>query len=356
MHEHNQSNKITVDIAQATKLVKTILKAGLVPHLKGPPGLGKTALAAMVARDFNLFLIDERLCYNEPTDQKGLPSVDKEAGKASYLPFDTFPLEGDEIPINPETGKPYNGFLLMLDELDSSPPSVVASAYKLILDRMIGQKKLHPRCLVMTAGNSVDDGAIAYDLGTAMNSRLIHLYIHVNPDKQIKYAAENNWDHRVVSFMAFRPDLIHNFNPDSEDDTFSCPRTLEFLSKLVKKVDKVDLSTLPLFAGTVGQGVAHDFVSFCEYYEDLPTKEEIVKNPEGVKLSEDSPGIAWAASGLVAHNINEKNAKPFLTFLRRLHPDMQIVAMRQATTRCPELTYNEHFIDWASENAEEFLD
>lgn len=112
--------------SQLLPLVSNVLKAGLVPMIAGSPGIGKSDLVRQLAEDFDLYVIDHRLSTSDPTDMSGLPAT--KGDKATFLPFDLFPTQDTELPINPKTGLKYSGFLLFLDEINSAPQSVQAAA------------------------------------------------------------------------------------------------------------------------------------------------------------------------------------------------------------------------------------
>ena len=128
--------KVTIQTAAAA--VKEVMSVGLVPFVAGSPGLGKSALAAQIANEWNLKLIDVRLSQCDPTDLNGFISSNAERTKCSYLPIDTFPIEGDALPVDVEVkdaqgniikpGRIYDGWFLLLDEINSAPRLVQAAA------------------------------------------------------------------------------------------------------------------------------------------------------------------------------------------------------------------------------------
>lgn len=162
------------------------------------------------------------MCY----DLAGLISPNENRTKASYLPVDTFPLDTDELPINPETNKPYDGMLLFLDEFNSGDRSTIAAAYKLILDRQIGKHNLHPKCRIVCAGNRIQDNAIVNKLGSAMQSRLVHIELQLNRKEFMEYVENSGWNTLLTAYFRYRPEMIHNFKPDEVDEvvTYACPR------------------------------------------------------------------------------------------------------------------------------------
>ena len=110
----------------------------------------RRAIVKSIAEEYNLKMIDLRLAQCDPTDLLGFPHIDGD--KARYVPMDTFPLEGDPLPINPVTGIAYSGWLLFLDEFNSADKGVQKAAYKLVLDRMTGLYHLHKNVAISAAG------------------------------------------------------------------------------------------------------------------------------------------------------------------------------------------------------------
>jgi len=81
-------------------------KKPICPFLHSSPGIGKSSIGRQLAKKRNLKFIDLRLTDMDPSDFNGLPGFSE--GVASFIPFDTFPLEGDPIPDG------YDGWLVML--------------------------------------------------------------------------------------------------------------------------------------------------------------------------------------------------------------------------------------------------
>lgn len=129
-----------------------------------------------------------------------------------------FPIEGDPIPHG------YSGWLLFLDEATSAPPAIQAAAYKLILDRMVGSHHLHKNVAIVCAGNLETDNAIVQPMSTALQSRLVHMELVIDHQEWIDWAVQNDIDHRITSFIGFKPSALFTFTPDHTDKTYACPR------------------------------------------------------------------------------------------------------------------------------------
>ena len=113
-----------IKINEARKQIPLILMSKLVPMIHGSPAVGKSSIVLDVAKEYNLKVIDLRLSQCDPTDLMGFPDIARNLHrpKAGYVPMETFPIEGDEIP------EGYSGWLLFLDEFNSAPPAVQAAA------------------------------------------------------------------------------------------------------------------------------------------------------------------------------------------------------------------------------------
>ncbi len=311
------------------------MKAKLVPIVRSSPGIGKSDIARQIAREFNLKFLDVRLAQCDPTDMNGLPYFTAE-GHAAYAPFESFPIAGASFGNAPD-GTPYAGWLINFDEITSAGKQLQAAAYKILLDRQIGNQPLHDRVAMMAAGNLETDNAVVHSMSTALQSRLIHLELAVNKNDWMDWAVKNDIDSRVMAFIEFKPTLLHKFQPDSQEHTYPCPRTWHFASKLVK--DRKALTTeddLPLLAGTVGPGAAAEFLEFACIYELLPTIDQIIANPGDVMLPNE-PGIKFALATMVAENMDKTNATNLVKFLERLPVECQVLCLRMSCGRNPTL-------------------
>jgi hypothetical protein len=321
--------------------ISRVISKNLVPYVTSAPGIGKSSIAEQVADAFNLLFIDIRLSNSDPTDLNGFAAIVN--GYATYIPFEMFPTEDTPLP----EGK--DGWLIHLDELPSAVPAIQAAAYKLILDKKVGQRKLHPRVRITASGNRLEDNAVVYPMGTAIRSRLIHgeLKSHL-PDWQ-EWAIGAGVDHRVSSFLEYRPELLNKFDPDTDDDTFPCERTWHFLSELIKGTD-VNYKDLPTLAGTIGQGAANEFVSFVKVYAQLPTLDEVLDDPVNARVP-DELSAKLAMAGFVSQHADDKNLTPLLTYLERMPPEYIVVALRRIMKKSKTLHSHPAYTQWVRNNS-----
>lgn len=309
--------------------VRDCLKAGLVPMLRGSPGISKSAVFHMIADEDELLVIDARFAGYDPTDINGFPDLDRETGIASYYPLDTFPLEDRELPMNPKTGRPYRGWLVLCDELTSAPGAVQAASYKLFLDRMVGQRKLHPEVRLAAAGNLDTDNAITHEMSTALISRLINFVVLPDFKFWMKWAqGEGGIRPIITSFLEWRQNAFYTFDNAQPNQPFASPRTWEFVNSLLNVWNGNPIGKLVPIAGCINM-TAVDFLAFANFRRDLPKKADIMADPTKAPIPDEyNPGPMFALTGALADWFECDKAEQWMKYIERLNGEFAVITMR----------------------------
>lgn len=338
---------MSMSLGKAEGAIKELLNAGLVANLLGSPGVGKSGMIRSIAEQANLELIDFRLAQADPTDLHGFPTLNTDHTRSHYAPPTTFPLSTDKVP----SGR--NGWLLFFDELNASPNAMQTAAYKIVLDREVGAHKLHPKVYMLCAGNLDSDKAIVNRLSTAMKSRLATLEVHVDPKEWLQWAWDNGIDKRITAYLEWKPKLVHNFNPDSSELTFPCPRTWEFASKLLSNWPKVNMSMLDVLQGVIGKAAAIELITFCEIYQSLPTLKQMEDNPDSVQIDQSQKDVLYAITSLMAERFNESNAVAFVSIMERLPLEFQVLTCQGILRKNESMKEVPALKAWIRSNASE---
>tara|TARA_R110000851_G_scaffold197190_1_gene348231 strand:- start:5914 stop:6993 length:1080 start_codon:yes stop_codon:yes gene_type:complete len=343
---------IECNIPQASRHLEVCIKAGLVGMMKGSPGIGKSAVGAELALKYNLQMIDVRLAQCDPTDLLGFPHIDEKRNKALYVPMDTFPIASDPLP----EGK--DGWLLFLDEFNSADRGVQKAAYKLVLDQMVGMEHLHPNVAIIAAGNLDTDNAIVEEMSTALQSRLIHFNLVSDPVAWLKWAqGPGNISYQVTAWIEYKPSKLNTFDPEnnSEESSYGCERTWHFVSRLLPYLDISDQeASLAVLAGTVGEGLAREFIAFLHIFEDLPKISEIVAAPMTVAVPE-APSTVYALSGALADNANPGNIDALMQYTSRIDAEYQVTVLRGMVRRNRDLLDSPAIGKWLDTNNTELF-
>ena len=262
--------------------------------------------------------------------------------------MDIFPLEGDEVP------EGYKGWLILLDEFLHASVPVMRAAYKLILDRAIGDHNLHEKVAIACASNLQSDNAHTEEMGTAMQTRLIHLFMNVNPEGWLNWARSNGIDSRIQSFITWRNDLLDTFDSNAEVVTYAVGRTWEFLSNIIDGMDNINHANIELISGAIGEGTAREFLTYLAIYDKLISVKDILADPKNAKVPEE-PGHRYAMTGMLAEEIDKNNAKDILIYLDRMPLEFRLVTMKMAIGKDTDLMDVKPVSKWLDVNAEEFF-
>jgi hypothetical protein len=349
------------------------ITSGCVPMVKGPPGIGKSAIMQSIADEFRLKMVDHRLSTSSPEDLSGLPDFERgdvgQETKATFRPFDIFPTRGTPLP----DGK--DGWLLFLDEANSGLKEVQAASYKLVLDRMTGQLHLHDNVAIALAGNLATDRAIVNPLSTAMQSRLVHILMEVSFREWWEdVALPQDYDPRIKGYLAWKGEAsLMNFDPNHDDETFPCPRTWEFMNRMIKGKTFKEITEddpqqpgkkrtrhemdgkIGLYAGTIGQGEAVSFVQYCKVTQDIITIVDIIKDPTGCKVPQ-SAEMKWGQITHLIDQVDDQNFADVCTYINRYDLSFKVLFYRTMTKKNPQLKMHPAFIKAAIELARYLYD
>lgn len=320
--------------------IKRYFAAGVIPFVKGSPGIGKSAIIREIASEYKLVLLDLRLGQCDPTDLLGFPHIDN--GRSVYATPKDIPIVGDKIPAG------MNGWLLFLDEMNTAPKAVQAAGYKL-LDGMVGQNTIHPQCFIAAAGNKDTDGAITVSMSTATISRIGHLELDTDLAEWCIWAGYNGIDTRIITFVNFKKELFYKFDPKNNRETFPCPRTWHNASKVTKGIE-LSLKDLDVVGGIISMGAAREFIEFTQIYDKLPSLEKILASPESIEIPNE-PSIKWAMAGFLADNLTPANADTLMKCINRLPVEFQIITVQTAFRTKPALTQAQSIMDWVQKYA-----
>src|SRR6056297_2705661 len=217
--------------------------------LHGRPGVGKTELVQTLAARKGATLYDLRLTTIEPQDLRGLPFYDHETARTVWY-------RPEDLPDNPAQPS-----ILFLDELTAAAPTLQPTVYGLLQERRVGRHMLPDTVFIVAAGNTVEDGAIAYEMGTALSDRLVHLHMVAEANDWIEnYAVPQGLHPAVAAFLRGRPDLLDTTDEAlRQGHVIACtPRAWERTSQIMQTIADRTLRE-PMIAGTLGVAVAAEF-------------------------------------------------------------------------------------------------
>ncbi|TCP58711.1 MoxR-like ATPase [Rhodovulum bhavnagarense] len=222
--------------------------------MHGRPGVGKTQIVAQLAQEKGALLFDLRLTTIEPHDLRGLPYYDHDTQKTRWYRPEDLPDD------------PAHPAILFLDELTAASPMLQPTVYGLLQERRVGRHRLPGNVFVVAAGNTVEDGAIAYQMNTALSDRLIHLHVQAAATDWLdSYAVPRGLHPAVIAFIKTRADLLDTTERALAEGMLiaTTPRSWERVSQIMRAVPDRRIRNV-LIAGTLGEAVAAEFAMIAD--------------------------------------------------------------------------------------------
>ena len=234
-------------------LLECTLNAGISTFLRGHPGIGKSQLAAQLAKRMGKTLVDVRLSQKDPGEIHGIYMKNARKGIMERMPMEW---------IVQVVREPC---LLFLDEINAAPTNMhQAAAYEIVLEKRAAGLDFHPETVVLAAGNLEEDKAIVRPLSSALRNRFMHFILKPSRKDWLNWAQTRGLDERIVSFIRASGDRSL-FCP-SDAYAFPTPRSWEMLHDALRSLDKVNpgdsFHMEMLAAAAVGKDAARAFMKF----------------------------------------------------------------------------------------------
>jgi len=301
-----------------TKVIDKLIDRQLPVFVWGAPGIGKSSIVKQIAEQKELDFLDLRLSLLDPTDLKGIPFFNAETkegvwAKPSFLPSD-----------------PDSKGILFLDEINTAPPAVQASAYQLILDRKVGEYELPKGWSIVAAGNRENDRGVVYKMPPPLANRFVHFEMEVDFDDWKAWAYSAGIESAIIGYLAYDKSMLFTFDPTSNEKAFATPRSWEYVDSIVKSGIDTEL-ILDSISGAVGREAAVGYSSFKKVMKQLPDLNTILDGTL-TELNEDDPKVLMAlAIGLVnalRENPSDDGIENVLDFSLQLPGEFAIMLVK----------------------------
>lgn len=305
--------------------------------LRGQPGIGKSEIMGQVAKDLKMEFIDMRLSLYDPTDLKGFPSPDPVAGVTNWLPLGSMPQD------------PKSKGILFLDELPNAVQAVQSAALQLILDRGIGSYRLPDGWAIMAAGNRETDRSGVSRMIGSLTSRFVFIDVETSVTEFAKHAIVKGIRPDVLGYLRYKESSLNTFDPAKSAQPYACPRTWMFASDNILGYDLPKMIERELLVGTIGEGQTTELLAFIALADELPTVEEILKNPGRAKMPTKIDAL-FSISTTLAMCAVEKTFPLMMTYVERMTKEFQCLFIRDSCRRLPALAETPTFSKWIVQN------
>ena len=324
-----------------SNVVGKLIDQQLPVFIWGAPGIGKSSIVKQIAEEKEMQFLDLRLSLLDPTDLKGIPFFNAETkegvwAKPSFLPS----VEGSRG-------------ILFLDEINTAPPAVQASAYQLILDRRVGEYELPEGWSIVAAGNRENDRGVVYKMPPPLANRFVHFEMEVDFNDWKAWAYTAKIESAIIAYLAYDKSMLFTFDATSNEKSFATPRSWEYVDSIVKSGIETEL-ILDSISGAVGREAAIGYLSFKKVMKDLPDLNRIIDGSLLELNEEDSKVMMALAIGLVnalIENPSEEAVDNVLKFSLLLPGEFSIMLVKDMQQNSIDVEGSEVWGEWVREFA-----
>ena len=306
----------------------------------GSPGIGKSSIVKKIAVDKGLEFVDLRLSLLDPTDLKGIPFFDKDNHEAVWA-------SPNFLPKNPNSKG-----VLFLDEINTAPPSVQASAYQLVLDRKVGDYELPSGWSIVAAGNHESDRGVVYRMPPPLANRFVHLNMEVSFNDWKGWAYSRGIDSSIIAFLQYDNEKLFDFDPSKNQKSFPTPRSWEYVDKILASNIESTL-LMEIISGAVGTESAIAFMSFRKVMNRLPNIDKLLNN-ENVEVEHESQLLFALIAGVINNikqNYSQDKVDNALKFSLTLPKEFSVMLVKDMQQNKLNIEASTIWEEWVEEFA-----
>jgi hypothetical protein len=319
-----------------------------IPCLLGGVGIGKTEMAAELAIEMGEKVIEDALVFeaiptgeaSDPTDTAGIPWV---------IPVETSDLSKKDFRVLWALNRAafdacHRPTMLLFDDIDKATPIVTNSLLHLFVHRRFKDFALHPKSLMMCAGNRTTDDIHANAMSESLKTRVTAIEVDADFNDFVEWAnnVEDGKPSRIVpvilGFLNSKPELLHKH--EENVIRFPTPRGYREASLHMQEFTdpKLWLRTL---TRKIGQGAANDFwawysilskVDVDHILEHGTFKEPIKSTDPKVPVEVVQKMAEFAGVFAVTDRLNKKMSskhKGLDLFIESLSPELRVAFLLQ---------------------------
>lgn len=327
------------------KFLGPMYEAGTSIMLEGPPGLGKSSivrndivriLSEMTGEEFGYH--EEMSTTLDAPDLRGflVPSKDKEGKPISFFTRPGVAPSEDYL-------RRYKRGLYFIDERGQSGQLVQNAWCDTVLEKRIGSVQLPDGWWVWSASNRMEDRAAVVRSPMQLVNRERKITLHFDITSSAVYWERHKMHPMGVAFAKTKPGVFVDAVP-KDPKPYCTARSYTETWKLLGNVAGLDADGSPnmqvpsngiiqeLVAGDIGDGTAAELFAYLKVADQLPTIEQVKRDPQGCKAPERLDA-AYAAVQMCIHHAEPGNIDKLWTYIERLPIELQTSACKSFIER-----------------------
>lgn len=348
------------------EIVDSIMATGnkLTTLVQGHMGTGKSSILKILAEKLPTHIPCYFDCTTKDLGDLMLPKILSNDSDEQFVRF----VPNEEMGLHHD--KPV---ILMVDEFGKANPSVKNGMMRIMLERTMGNKKLHPDSIIFATtnlgGEGVGDLLMPHHRNRITTIRMkkptatewiegfaFNAGIHPSLILWVK-------EHGEQLFQSFedveKPDdevggNPYIYHPKAQRPAFVTPRSLELASYWLWAKDKISDNALKSnLIGTIGDRAGSDLGAYIRLVDELPKQEDIKANPQTAKIPSNASAVVMVVYRALA-TLNREWLDAWMEYLNRL--DMEAQGLFAMQVRNPKYSKqsmvmsNKKFTEWCMAN------
>ena len=347
--------KLRCTINELETLIPTIGQE-LTPIIQSEAGCGKTSLLKTIEKKlgdkYDYIYVD---CPVKDMSDIAMTIPNHETKTLESYVGSLFKLDNDKPKV------------ILLDEFMKSPKLLQVIFTRLMLERTVGDTPLPEGSIVFGTSNNQADGLGDTMMAHAGNRVCIVEMQKPEVEDWLVWATENGVSPLIRAFVHTFPKCLASYRDEGQEDnpyifnpkkpvlSFVSPRSLEKASVIVSNRDKLgDNATMVALAGTIGQSASADMSAFLRLEKELPTFDDILKEPESTQVPESISAQLMLMFQAVDKIKQQSDLTAFMKFVNRMASnEIQAIffTMMMKNSRTVKIARgNKEISDWAVDN------
>ena len=258
--------------------------------LFGKPGVGKTSTVASIAKDIGSKLYTVSVPSKGLEFYSGLPNFNEAANLAKYSISEADTVQGTtwtvpELVVNANhIAEKHGSCVLLLDDIHKLTPSSSTVMYQLLLDKSLGDFKLHPKVAIITAMNDSESAGFN-GMESPILDRLSLIKADYNHEHWMKHFG-SKLHYLVASFLKANPQFAIETESTSTESSAS-PRSWTYFSNNLELFDRdfISQNILVLASQFISKEATESFQKHTMYFNAMDFS-AIVKNQQMQRVSD----------------------------------------------------------------------
>ena len=237
--------------------------------MMGPPGVGKTAIAAQIADELGINFVSYSITHHTRQSALGLPYIataefgGREYRVSRYTMSEIIAAVWDAI----EATGVREG-ILFLDEVNCASETLMPSMLQFLQYKTFGQHRLPEGWVIVCAGNPPEYNRAAREFDPAMMDRLKRIDVEPDLDVWQDYAAAHGVHPAITTYLANKPQNFFRVRASGSGARIVTARGWEDLSRMISAYER---EGLPVDGALIAQylqdrEVAEDFALYFELF------------------------------------------------------------------------------------------